>query len=994
MADQQRTGESAAAKLADVSGGRRQATEPFPAKRSRRDWRLLLWCTLGVLVADAVVVGFAWLAANVAGGPRCLRDVQFAGSGSGVRWEDAIAESCEEPSPAMMGTWAGTGILVPAALFLICWVAASQVYAGAARAMARWARDGVVVSAVAGGGMLLVLWVGSGPSSWVQGFALIAWIAALPAVVLAVIVTVTVLQRLAMSTIVSARIAVLEWRKAKLATTGQSTEKLEERLKTAQTMREPFPTMRQPDPASGDEAVWRANYHVPEDHTKAGLTGICLSGGGIRSATFSMGAMQAFAQKGLLRRAGYLATVSGGGYFGGSHQMLRSRGAGLEEAFLPGSPEEDHVRRHGKYIADGMVEWISAVGVVIRNVLLGLSLVAAALIIAARLLGWLYSLVPWSAGLFEVCEGTCGWIAPAYPAGIWYAVGVPLVGAFVVWVLADARVFGRGDQFHWRHRLHMGAGTLVKAALVVAMLAVGVPALAQLAEFLARGQDDRIPIQIGSLAGLVTAAVTLWNMWGRGRSESATTRPPLPQRLLTAAGFVTRSLLSALVILGLVILGLVVLGASVSKAVEDYQQAASGDHLMLWMDPWLWVTVALLALLAIFFDQTRMSLHPFYKRRLATAFNLMRENGSADEAPWGKSSTLSELGGPKKPGGADGPQLLICAAANVSGQRLTPPGRRVTPFVFTSAYVGGPRLGYVRTEDLETHLSGRTYRSDITVLAAMAVSGAAFASAMGRMSGPFNILLALSNARLGVWIPNPRYHHRRANGLTTDVPLEQWRNPLPKVRRLRYFARELTGSYSADDRFVYVSDGGHYENLGLIELLRRKCQTIYCVDASGDSSIAQTLAEAAVLAYEELGVRLSVEGVPLAPDSAVTGTAKNTQLRSLERRLSTKSVIRGRFEYPRTADAAEGVLIVGKSVLTADLPFSLRAHAVRADRFPGESTADQWFDVEQFDAYQALGRLVGEAMLDACAPRTTEQLKSGPQDQALIPAGGGDGERS
>ena len=126
-------------------------------------------------------------------------------------------------------------------------------------------------------------------------------------------------------------------------------------------------------------------------------------------------------------------------------------------------------------------------------------------------------------------------------------------------------------------------------------------------------------------------------------------------------------------------------------------------------------------------------------------------------------------------------QLILCAAANLSGTDLVPPGRRVTPFVFASDYVGGPRLGYIRTKELETLVGRRTYASDVTVLAAMAMSGAAVASAMGRMSGPFDVLFALSNARLGVWVPNPRHlvtWFKRPGDL--KPPLDRWRQPLPK----------------------------------------------------------------------------------------------------------------------------------------------------------------------------------------------------------------------
>jgi hypothetical protein len=606
----------------------------------------------------------------------------------------------------------------------------------------------------------------------------------------------------------------------------------------------------------------------------------------------------------------------------------------------------------------------------VRNVLLGLGLVIATLIAASRLLGWAYSLAaPWSTGLFvdpvdaPTDPPAMAW--PKYPPGTWIAVGGLFVVAFIAWVASGSRVGkharpagSAGQQLKWRPRLERLAAGVAVYGCAVALVVVGGPALARMAAHVYSVDSDLTVAGVGSTAGVLTAATTLWNMLGSRGEPSPTSRPSRLRRLFTGAGFAARGLVSIAVIVILLGLALFIAGLGLSAAAVEYlPREAGGDGLKLWTDPYLLWTVIPLAVLSIVFDQTRMSLHPFYKRRLATAFGLYRKSpGRAEERPWETLTSLRTFGA--SPDGK-GPELLLCAAASVSGQGVVPPGRKVTPFVFNHRYVGGPALGYLDTGELERILAGRTYGSDLTVLSAMAISGAAFASAMGRMSGPFNVLLSLSNTRLGVWLPNPRYLTRRVNARhdpktpegSAQPPFERWRAPLPWVRRLTYYARELIGSYPLDERFVYVSDGGHYENLGLVELLRRRCGEIYCVDASGDSSIAQTLAEAATLAYEELGVRIEVEGLPLAPRSAQPGSALNRQLRDLELRFADRAVVAGKIYYPAEAGAAPAPakLIVGKAVLTASLPYALRAYAVRARQFPGDTTADQWFDVSQFD---------------------------------------------
>lgn len=172
--------------------------------------------------------------------------------------------------------------------------------------------------------------------------------------------------------------------------------------------------------------------------------------------------------------------------------------------------------------------------------------------------------------------------------------------------------------------------------------------------------------------------------------------------------------------------------------------------------------------------------------------------------------------------------------------------------------------------------------------------------------------------------------------------------------------REILGSYPCDDRFLFLTDGGHYENLGLVELLRRRCTTIYCIDASGDvPPLAEALADAIDLAYEELGVTITLNdqwglvpggGPPIDPADPLS---------ALNGRLSRTAVIDGTVTYPAESGLPAGTtgrIVIAKALLTPDMPYPLLAHAVRAPAFPDDSTGDQWFDHTQFTAYCSLGR--------------------------------------
>ena len=151
-----------------------------------------------------------------------------------------------------------------------------------------------------------------------------------------------------------------------------------------------------PGPA---QARWHNGGRVPPGRPPAEV-GICASGGGIRSASVTLGALQAL-QREVLPRARYLVSVSGGGYMTGAFQLALTRAnpeaeslATAADVFTPGSAEEDHLRRHGKYLADGGREWVTALGVVLRGVAASLALLTLGVVVAGVGLNAFYRAAP------------------------------------------------------------------------------------------------------------------------------------------------------------------------------------------------------------------------------------------------------------------------------------------------------------------------------------------------------------------------------------------------------------------------------------------------------------------------------------------------------------------------------------------------------------------------------------------------------------------------
>ena len=90
---------------------------------------------------------------------------------------------------------------------------------------------------------------------------------------------------------------------------------------------------------------------------------LCLSGGGIRSATFGLGILQGLARCGLLNKFHYLSTVSGGGYIGSwLSAWIRNHPKGVagvmadlqcrpDSALNPDPPPVRHLRKFSNYLA-------------------------------------------------------------------------------------------------------------------------------------------------------------------------------------------------------------------------------------------------------------------------------------------------------------------------------------------------------------------------------------------------------------------------------------------------------------------------------------------------------------------------------------------------------------------------------------------------------------------------------------------------------------------
>ena len=327
------------------------------------------------------------------------------------------------------------------------------------------------------------------------------------------------------------------------------------------------------------------------------------------------------------------------------------------------------------------------------------------------------------------------------------------------------------------------------------------------------------------------------------------------------------------------------------------------------------------------FDINTTSPHRFYKQKLGEAYLVQPDPaGMAEPLRDDVSLRLSDCNGHNR-----APYHLVNCALNVpdsTDSRMQ--GRLTDFFLFSPAFCGSPLTGYGTTGEWQD------VNPDLDLGAAMAISGAAAGPQMGLGTiKNLSFWLALFNVRLGYWIRNPAMqpgHKLPPPGLT-------------------YLLQEMFGWANEKRPYINISDGGHIENLGVYELLRRRCKYIVAIDGEQDQTMTfQGLTTLLRLAYIDLGITIDV-GLD-ALRLAATG-------------LSHSHFAFCRIRYPRherDGEESYGYLLYLKLSLTGNEGEFLRRYKLDEPAFPHTSTANQFFSEAQFEAYRSLGEHVGDKM--------------------------------
>jgi hypothetical protein len=361
----------------------------------------------------------------------------------------------------------------------------------------------------------------------------------------------------------------------------------------------------------------------------------------------------------------------------------------------------------------------------------------------------------------------------------------------------------------------------------------------------------------------------------------------------------------------------------------------------------------------------RFSIHAFYRNRLIRAFLAASRTEDGRELYRPRRNLFTDIDPDDNlamhvlwntlhpPRGESWrPFHVINMALNIVSTRNTAwQERKAEPFTVSPLHSG---TGCITLDGPGKFQPTRSYGGaedyGLSLGTAMAISGAAASPNMGYHSSPaVTFLMALFNVRLGWWLPNPGRKGR-------------WQyHKLGPGWALRPYLDEMFGRTEDNRPFVYLSDGGHFENLGLYEMVRRRCRYIVVSDASQDKdfhfgSLANSVRKIGI----DLGIRVEMRG-----------------LDALKKRSGERQTPGDRGPYHAIglihyADVdgkgtADGILLYIKPGLHWTEPVDVLNFAAMHGDFPHEMTGNQWFTESQFESYRRLGVSIAWPILERAA---------------------------
>ena len=747
--------------------------------------------------------------------------------------------------------------------------------------------------------------------------------------------------------------------------------------------------------------------------------GLALSGGGIRSAAFSLGVIQALDKAEIFKNFDYLSTVSGGGYMGSSlswwlHQHnLKSNQNNPNDKFFPfriGTERGNNIlrffRTHANYLLPGFgLNLISLGAVILRQtivtLLVYLSIFVFAVVCVAKVLNGIPEFLDWICTSSDWVQSIVVYLTISFSKN-WYFVpsaNVMIGSALILFlgilfrivcnkvkslfpiILVLPFIFVPIEEFiHWYERILIGnfnfssgfelnlakqflfattyfwslfvVGSIVYSLLtVVYQMLDNQFTMNRLRRFRYR---QRTEAQIGFGKFLAVSIVLLFvsvlpvlhggiNIYSDSKYQVLA--------LVTALALITLGLVIAstksirkrvkinysilrrnMPVIGVILLlfGFFLWVLILAKYFGDLKQYK------------LWIMAITAIVVGLFVNINFLGMHRMYRDRLMELF--LPEQKSVEKNTWNYSDEadsrmIHEIGKSKycRPY-----HLINTNIVLVDSRTQKFRSRGGDNFIFSPLYCGSSATGWCKSESyLKSNDPG------FTLATAMAISGAAANPNTGGEGSTGNRLVSIAmtilGIRLGYWAPNPNPKK--------SIPILPPNFIYPGVTSGLIF-----GNLDEDGRTVDLTDGGHFENLGLYELIRRKLEYIVVCDGSSDPEYKFTgLATAISRVKTDFNVEIKFKDAQYDLQGLIPSTS---QKNSFDQQLANRGFAMAEIFYGDDSES-KGKLVYIKATLVKNLPSEVYLYKKRNPIFPHQSSTDQFFDEEQFEAYRELGYELG-----------------------------------
>ena len=680
------------------------------------------------------------------------------------------------------------------------------------------------------------------------------------------------------------------------------------------------------NPVAASEDVAGEAYGSTGQFDTAGLA---LSGGGIRSAAFCLGALQALSEHKVLAQIDYLSTVSGGGYIGAATSSAMSLNGGVfpfegSTNDMRDPPALGHIRDHSNYlIPRGKFSLLADLAIVVRGLVTNVLLVVPVILLAAALTIYLN---PTREALSQP------FFSNAYLDGrfsISIAIALLSLVIYSLWAIYRS-VFKLGESEFGG--LFITVGYLLLILLAFSAFCELQPVIINWMYETTRPAEGGEPLDysvwVKSIIAYLTPMIAVVSLFAKRIGEMLATESKSGSYTAFAKRFVGKAAIWAVALALPVVIWMVYL----LFAYWGIPGVGKGEA-----PSWLWAIwyrlnlpvdlafpafakvyglIAIVMIVAIwpFLNPNANSLHRLYRDRLSDAFlSHTRPDGSLNANDMKLSQLETSIA----------PYHLINAALNIQGSpEANRRGRNADFFFFGQRYSGSQLSSFHDTKTFEAEDAA------LTLGTAMAISGAAVSSNMGSASiGPMAPTLALLNLRLGYWLKNPGGTGGQGGNLF-------------------YLLREMLSLLKPRGKWLYLTDGGHIDNTGLYELLRRRCSHIIVIDAEADPHMTfSSFVKIQRYARIDLGVRINLRWDKIAATSLGARASGAKPARGPHCAM-------GEINY---SDGGKGKLTYVKASLSGDENVYVRDYARRYAEYPHETTSDQFFSEEQFEVYRALG---------------------------------------